>query len=158
MSLSGKDLIALAQTGRGKTGDFALPILQALIDSPQKAFFALDLSPTKEIAVQIRDHFDALGKDIGAKSTSLIGGLNMGQESRVLATRPHVIHCTWAVVPFNNSNVISRRTHNLPTRIVVLIVSNILQNSPTPPPASGDDSGDPSESPIFPGLQLQIRD
>lgn len=42
----GKDLIGLAQTGSGKTGAFALPILQALLDSPQ-AFFACVMSPTR---------------------------------------------------------------------------------------------------------------
>lgn len=43
---AGKDLIGLAQTGSGKTGAFALPILQALLDSPQP-FFACILSPTR---------------------------------------------------------------------------------------------------------------
>lgn len=42
----GKDIIGLAQTGSGKTGAFAIPILQALIDAPQ-AFFACVLSPTR---------------------------------------------------------------------------------------------------------------
>ncbi|KAI8004562.1 putative ATP-dependent RNA helicase DDX47 [Camellia lanceoleosa] len=45
-ALEGKDLIGLAQTGSGKTGAFALPILQALSETPQ-AFFACVLSPTR---------------------------------------------------------------------------------------------------------------
>lgn len=44
----GKDLIALAQTGSGKTGAFALPILQELIKTPQ-SFFACVLSPTRSV-------------------------------------------------------------------------------------------------------------
>jgi ATP-dependent RNA helicase DDX47/RRP3 len=47
---TGKDLIGLAQTGSGKTGAFALPILQALLESSQKSvqpFFACVLSPTR---------------------------------------------------------------------------------------------------------------
>lgn len=44
--VSGKDLIGLAQTGSGKTGAFALPILQALLDTPQ-VLFACVLSPTR---------------------------------------------------------------------------------------------------------------
>ena len=51
-ALQGKDVIGLAQTGSGKTGAFALPILQELLDKPQ-AFFALVLSPTRELAIQI---------------------------------------------------------------------------------------------------------
>ena len=51
-ALEGKDVIGLAQTGSGKTGAFALPILQELLDRPQ-AFFALVLSPTRELAIQI---------------------------------------------------------------------------------------------------------
>lgn len=42
----GKDIIGLAQTGSGKTGAFALPILQALLDTPQR-LFACVLSPTR---------------------------------------------------------------------------------------------------------------
>jgi len=45
-SISGKDLIGLAETGSGKTGAFALPILQALLESRQ-AFFACVQSPTR---------------------------------------------------------------------------------------------------------------
>lgn len=92
---AGKDLIGLAQTGSGKTGAFALPILQALLEKPQP-FFACVLSPTRffffffvvfdfgvlyalfwvdfvllfvdrELAIQIKDQFEALGSGIGVK-------------------------------------------------------------------------------------------
>ncbi|GMP33932.1 hypothetical protein CsSME_00007030 [Camellia sinensis var. sinensis] len=65
-ALEGKDLIGLAQTGSGKTGAFALPILQALLETPQ-AFFACVLSPTRELAIQIAEQFEALGSGIGVK-------------------------------------------------------------------------------------------
>uniref|UniRef100_A0A914RHI5 ATP-dependent RNA helicase n=1 Tax=Parascaris equorum TaxID=6256 RepID=A0A914RHI5_PAREQ len=48
----------------GKTAAFALPILQALLDTPQK-LFALILTPTRELAFQIAEQFDALGASIG---------------------------------------------------------------------------------------------
>ncbi|KAK9923986.1 hypothetical protein M0R45_032377 [Rubus argutus] len=92
-ALQGKDLIALAQTGSGKTGAFALPILQALIKSPQ-AFFALVLSPTRELAIQIAEQFQALGCGFGVKSAVLVGGLDMVQQSIILAKRPHIIVAT----------------------------------------------------------------
>lgn len=51
----------MAETGSGKTGAFALPILQALLQSPQR-YFALILTPTRELAFQISEQFEALGK------------------------------------------------------------------------------------------------
>ncbi|KAF3436940.1 hypothetical protein FNV43_RR19693 [Rhamnella rubrinervis] len=92
-ALEGKDLIGLAQTGSGKTGAFALPILQALLDSPQ-AFFACVMSPTRELAIQIAEQFEALGSEIGVKCAVLVGGIDMQQQAINLAKRPHIIVCT----------------------------------------------------------------
>ncbi|CAG2060834.1 unnamed protein product, partial [Timema podura] len=58
--VSGKDVIGLAETGSGKTGAFALPILQSLLENPQR-YFALILTPTRELAFQIAEQFEALG-------------------------------------------------------------------------------------------------
>lgn len=89
-ALEGKDLIGLAQTGSGKTGAFALPILQALLDSPQP-FFACVLSPNRELAIQIAEQFEALGSGIGVKCAVLVGGVDMMQQTIALARRPHII-------------------------------------------------------------------
>ncbi|XP_023550704.1 DEAD-box ATP-dependent RNA helicase 10-like [Cucurbita pepo subsp. pepo] len=89
-ALEGKDLIGLAQTGSGKTGAFALPILQALLDAPQ-AFFACVLSPTRELAIQIAEQFEALGSGIGIKCAVLVGGVDMVQQAINLAKRPHIV-------------------------------------------------------------------
>lgn len=89
-ALKGKDMIGLAQTGSGKTGAFALPILQALLDSPQ-AFFACVLSPTRELAIQIAEQFEALGSGIGVRCAVLVGGVDMVQQAIALAKRPHVV-------------------------------------------------------------------
>ena len=61
---AGRDIIGLAETGSGKTAAFALPILQALLDRPQR-LFALILTPTRELAFQISEQFEALGSSIG---------------------------------------------------------------------------------------------
>jgi len=58
----GKDVIGLAETGSGKTAAFALPILQSLLEHPQR-LFALILTPTRELAFQISEQFEALGKN-----------------------------------------------------------------------------------------------
>ncbi|KAL4588956.1 hypothetical protein LXL04_001856 [Taraxacum kok-saghyz] len=92
-ALQGKDLIGLAQTGSGKTGAFALPILQALFEAPQ-AFFACVLSPTRELAIQIAEQFEALGSSIGVRSAVLVGGVDQVQQSIALGKRPHVVVAT----------------------------------------------------------------
>lgn len=61
IALQGKDIIGLAETGSGKTGAFAIPILQSLLENPQR-YFALILTPTRELAFQISEQIEALGK------------------------------------------------------------------------------------------------
>uniref|UniRef100_A0ACD5W361 Uncharacterized protein n=1 Tax=Avena sativa TaxID=4498 RepID=A0ACD5W361_AVESA len=63
-ALQGRDIIGLGQTGSGKTGAFALPIIQALLEHRQP-FFACVMSPTRELAIQIAEQFEALGSAIG---------------------------------------------------------------------------------------------
>ncbi|CAH9140933.1 unnamed protein product [Cuscuta epithymum] len=92
-ALEGKDIIGLAQTGSGKTGAFAIPILQALLDAPQP-FFACVLSPTRELAIQISQQFEALGAGFNVKCTALVGGLDQVQQSIALAKRPHILVAT----------------------------------------------------------------
>lgn len=55
-SLAKKDVIGLAETGSGKTLAFAIPIVQALLDNPQ-SYFALVIAPTRELCLQINEHF-----------------------------------------------------------------------------------------------------
>lgn len=93
LALEGKDIIGLAQTGSGKTGAFAIPIIQALLEAPQ-AFFACVLSPTRELAIQIAEQFEALGAGIGLKSAVLVGGVDQVQQSIALGKRPHIVVAT----------------------------------------------------------------
>jgi ATP-dependent RNA helicase DDX47/RRP3 len=51
-TLKGKDVIALAETGSGKTAAFAIPIIQKILENPQP-FFACVMSPTRELCLQI---------------------------------------------------------------------------------------------------------
>ncbi|XP_010922176.1 DEAD-box ATP-dependent RNA helicase 10 [Elaeis guineensis] len=92
-ALEGRDVIGLAQTGSGKTGAFALPILHALLENPQP-FFACVLSPTRELAIQIAEQFEALGSGIGVKCSVLVGGVDMMQQAISLAKRPHIVVAT----------------------------------------------------------------
>uniref|UniRef100_A0A1A9WKS2 RNA helicase n=1 Tax=Glossina brevipalpis TaxID=37001 RepID=A0A1A9WKS2_9MUSC len=93
LALQGKDIIGLAETGSGKTAAFALPILQALLDTPQR-YFALILTPTRELAFQISEQFDALGSCIGVKCCVIVGGMDMVSQSLQLGKKPHIIIAT----------------------------------------------------------------
>ena len=89
-ALKQRDVIGLAQTGSGKTGAFSLPILQSLLDSPQ-AFHSLILSPTRELAIQIAEQIEELGRGVGVRTAVLVGGVDMTTQAIKLGKRPHVI-------------------------------------------------------------------
>jgi len=93
VALKGNDVIGLAETGSGKTGAFALPILDALLEHPQK-LFALILTPTRELAFQISEQFEALGAAIGIKCAVIVGGMDMVSQAIQLAKKPHIIVAT----------------------------------------------------------------
>ncbi|KAI9005616.1 DEAD-domain-containing protein [Hyaloraphidium curvatum] len=92
-ALEGRDIIGLAQTGSGKTAAFALPILQALWNAPQP-YFACIMAPTRELAIQISEQFEALGSTIGVRCAVLVGGMDMMSQSIVLSKKPHIIVAT----------------------------------------------------------------
>lgn len=73
LALAGKDVIGLAETGSGKTAAFGLPILQALLANPSPNF-ALVLAPTRELAYQISQQFEALGSIINVRCATIVGG------------------------------------------------------------------------------------
>ena len=65
-------------------------VSQGLLDKPQ-ALFALVLSPTRELAIQIAEQFEALGSDIGVRCAVLVGGIDMMAQAIALGKRPHII-------------------------------------------------------------------
>ncbi|THD28038.1 ATP-dependent rRNA helicase RRP3 [Fasciola hepatica] len=93
-ALAGRNLVALAETGSGKTGAYALPIIQKLLDSPHP-FFALILAPTRELAAQVHAQFVALGKAIGLRAVLLVGGIPITQQAdQMRIAPPHVLIAT----------------------------------------------------------------
>ncbi|KAL4780927.1 ATP-dependent rRNA helicase rrp3 [Aspergillus varians] len=93
LALEGRDVIGLAETGSGKTAAFALPMLQALMESPQ-TLFGLVLAPTRELAYQISTAFENLGSTIGVRSAVIVGGMDMAAQSIALGKKPHIIVAT----------------------------------------------------------------
>ncbi len=83
-ALAGRDVLGIAQTGTGKTCAFATPILQRLAQEPApkpKVIRALILTPTRELALQIQESFEAYGRNMPLKSAVVFGGV--GQQPQV---------------------------------------------------------------------------
>ena len=85
LALEGRDLIACAQTGTGKTAAFLLPILQRLADGkPGRRPRALVVTPTRELAAQIADMATLYGKHLGLRHAVIFGGVGMEPQTRRL--------------------------------------------------------------------------
>jgi len=87
--LEGRDILGCAQTGTGKTAAFSLPLLQRLNEQPhapgRRPIRALILTPTRELAIQIKESLDAYGRHLPLKNTVIFGGV--GQQPQVMALR-----------------------------------------------------------------------
>jgi len=88
--LQGVDVIGAALTGSGKTAAFGLPILEHLSREPY-GIFALVVTPTRELAFQIADQFNALGANFTLKTEVVVGGLDRTAQSLALVQRPHIV-------------------------------------------------------------------
>lgn len=83
--ISGRDIFGCAKTGTGKTAAFALPILQKLYlrDESEKyprTIKALILAPTRELAIQINETFEAMNPQVNLKSAVIFGGVRQGSQ------------------------------------------------------------------------------
>ncbi|SOV10636.1 DEAD/DEAH box ATP-dependent RNA helicase, putative [Plasmodium sp. gorilla clade G2] len=88
-----KDIIGLSETGSGKTACFIIPILQDL-KSNKQSFYALVISPTRELCIQISQNFQALGMNILINICTIYGGVDIVTQSLNLAKKPNVIVST----------------------------------------------------------------
>tara|TARA_X000000950_G_scaffold263811_1_gene336426 strand:- start:12117 stop:13394 length:1278 start_codon:yes stop_codon:yes gene_type:complete len=104
----GKDILAIANTGTGKTAAFAIPIIERL--NKNKSLSAIILTPTRELAVQIDKHFkDLMGKNIKIKCAVLIGGDSIEKQIALIKQNPRVIIGT----PGRINDHITRKNLNL---------------------------------------------
>lgn len=93
-ALEGRDVLGCAQTGTGKTAAFAIPMIERLADGPKGRPRALILAPTRELAFQIQEAVDKLGRSRRIFSTTIVGGSDMQAQVRGLRQRPDVIVAT----------------------------------------------------------------
>lgn len=109
LTMGGRDLIGIAQTGTGKTLAFALPVLHRLAEGQM----ALILAPTRELAEQISDTFCKLGR----KPVLIIGGGDMRKQIRDLRLEPDIVVAT----PGRLLDHIDRRTVKLDCVSIVVL-------------------------------------
>ncbi len=91
--LAGRDLIASAQTGTGKTAAFGLPILSRL-DSPKQQPRCLILEPTRELAMQVETAFRDFSRFMHLETALIYGGVGYGKQKEMLAAGCDVIAAT----------------------------------------------------------------
>jgi len=95
--LAGRDLLAGAQTGTGKTAAFVLPILQRLNASRpngRRAVRALILEPTRELALQVEESVRVYGRHWPIRSVPIYGGVSFGPQERSLRNGPEIVVAT----------------------------------------------------------------
>ncbi len=90
--LEGRDLIGLAATGTGKTAAFLVPLIQLMYTNRNKR--TLIITPTRELASQIRDDFKDFAYDMKLFATILVGGANINRQIRELKRDPNMVIAT----------------------------------------------------------------
>jgi ATP-dependent RNA helicase RhlE len=96
--LEGRDVLAGAQTGTGKTAGFALPLLQRLCAAPPasgpRRIRALILTPTRELAAQVEESVRRYGKHLPLRSAAVFGGVNINPQTALLRRGVDVLVAT----------------------------------------------------------------
>jgi len=111
--IEGRDLIGCAQTGTGKTAAFAIPIIQKIHEQKNKGskrqIQSLILTPTRELAVQIKDSFTSYGRYTNLKYCAVFGGVSQNPQTEALRRGVDVLIAT----PGRLIDLINQRQVNL---------------------------------------------
>ena len=92
--VAGRDVLACAQTGSGKTAAFLLPVIHRLINRPRRTTRALVLTPTRELAAQILEDLNALAVHTPVTGAAVYGGVGMGPQEHAFRSGVDVIVAT----------------------------------------------------------------
>jgi ATP-dependent RNA helicase RhlE len=120
--LAGRDILAAAQTGTGKTAGFTLPLLQRLHAAParttgRRPVRALILTPTRELAAQVEESVRTYGKHLPLNSTVVFGGVNINPQIQALARGVDILVAT----PGRLLDHVHQRTVDL-SRVEILVL------------------------------------
>src|SRR6185503_9694180 len=83
-AMQGRDVLACAMTGSGKTAAFLLPVLHHLLQRPRGTTRALIITPTRELAAQILEELAALATHTPITAAAIFGGVGMGPQEHAL--------------------------------------------------------------------------
>ncbi|KAB0805561.1 hypothetical protein PPYR_02531 [Photinus pyralis] len=115
--LGRRDILGAAETGSGKTLAFGLPILTGILKTKQlhcdqvdsKPLYSLILTPTRELAVQIKNHLTAAAKYTGIQVAVILGGMAAVKQERILSKHPEIVVATpgrlWELIQEGNSHL-----------------------------------------------------
>ena len=93
-ALEGRDVLACAMTGSGKTAAFVLPMLQSMADTQGRRTRVLILTPTRELASQIHEHIEILARHTPLKSATVFGGVKPAKQERALKAGVDIVVAT----------------------------------------------------------------
>ena len=93
-ALDGRDVLACAMTGSGKTAAFVLPILQHMAGTHSGRSRALIITPTRELASQIHEHIEALARHTPVRSATVFGGVKPGKQEKALRAGVDIVVAT----------------------------------------------------------------
>lgn len=86
-----RDVYAQSQTGTGKTAAFLVPVLQLLTQNSNEDEYALVLTPTRELALQVEREAKLLAKYLSLKIVPVLGGMEYGNQEKALRARPRLV-------------------------------------------------------------------
>jgi ATP-dependent RNA helicase RhlE len=115
VAIEGKDIIGIAQTGTGKTLAFGIPLIQRLLKAGRGK--GLIILPTRELALQVNETIQKIGKNFGVKTAVLIGGAPIRFQIREISRNPHIIIGT----PGRINDHIQQRTLNLSDVLILVL-------------------------------------
>ncbi|KAI8883890.1 P-loop containing nucleoside triphosphate hydrolase protein [Backusella circina FSU 941] len=98
LALDGRDIIGAAETGSGKTLAFGIPIINYLTTHAKKeergGMAGLILTPTRELAIQVRDHISKMALFTDIRVAAIVGGMSIQKQERLLRNKPDIVVAT----------------------------------------------------------------
>ncbi|RCI01185.1 ATP-dependent RNA helicase [Rhizopus azygosporus] len=94
LALSGRDIVGSAETGSGKTLAFGIPIVHYLATHQKEGLAGLILTPTRELAIQVKEHISNIALFTDTRCVAIVGGMSVQKQERLLKNKPDIIVAT----------------------------------------------------------------